>query len=61
MDGSGGAPAEPGGAVTPPAAFFGLWPKFADDRPEAAPRLVAMPPARTPSDLGGNEAGTRAN
>ena len=46
MDGPG-APAGPGGASTAPPAFYGFWPRMAEERP-AAPRLmVASAPGAT--------------
>jgi hypothetical protein len=45
-----GDPADPDpGGVTPPAAFFGLWPKFAgagDDLAASERRIVEIPFAR---------------
>jgi len=40
MDGTGGAPTGTGGA-DPPSAFYGLWPRMAEERPPA-PRLTAV-------------------
>jgi hypothetical protein len=54
-----GASADPDpGRVTPPTAFFGFWPRFADaadDRMPAEPRLVAIPRAGTSPVRGSNE------
>ncbi|HET7231826.1 MAG TPA: hypothetical protein VFJ16_17575 [Longimicrobium sp.] len=47
MDRPGGASAEPGGGVPPPAAFYGLWPRLAEHVPDGEPRRVTVVPART--------------
>jgi hypothetical protein len=47
-----GALAEADGADPHPPAFFGLWPRIADDAESERPRLVAVPVRAAPATAG---------